>query len=354
MRGNSDPTGGLLVGMGAGVILFYKGFRRFREYKIVADTPRIPIRSMPMGLVHIRGRAMGDQLVPSPLTRTPCCFYKVVVERWKTEDRSGHWEQHFVDRDGIKFFLQDETGQVLIDSYSAEYDLPASAERVVGGSHLSAGAAVSAAPALTTAGPASDIELLQYIERAGGRHYLQSAEHWMEKKGPLQDSGKEQIRQHVMQLMQAGLAFQQGGKLPVDLIRKMIESRGPLPDPEHEAGRQALLEYIRQTKSLPGNLGDLPSGHSIAEGRYRLHEYLILPGQEYFVTGTCVENPESHDASDRNLIEQGGNEKTFLVSARPEQVAEKDIRNTSFKMILGGAGLTLVCLAGLLAHFHMF
>jgi hypothetical protein len=345
--GNSDPTGSLLLGMGAGVFLFYKGFKRFREYKVVADTPRIPIRSMPMGLVHVRGKARGDQLVRSPLTGTPCCFYKVVVERWKTEDQSGHWEQHFTDRDGIKFYLQDETGQVLIDSYSAEYDLPETAVRTVDGSHVGVTQALAQ-------GGASDAELLQYVNKAGGRHLFQWAEHKLEHKGTLGDPSKEQARQHLLEMVQAGLNFQRDGKLPVDLIQRMVESRGPLADPQKELARQAFLAHLRETGTLPGEMKLPDANSSPASGRYRLHEYVIVPGNDYFVTGTCVENPAPKDAHDRNLIEQGRNETTFVVSSRPDEVAQKDMRGGAFKMILGGAALALACLAGLLLRFKMF
>jgi len=349
--GNSDPTGSLLLGMGAGLFLFYKGFKRFREYKIIADTPRISIRSMPMGLVHIRGKAQGEQLVQSPLTRTPCCFFKVEVERWKTDEHSGRWEHHFTDRDGIKFQLQDDTGRVLIDSYSAEYDLPESAVRVVDGSQSSG---TAPATVVGSAAAASDLEILQYVERAGGRHYIQKAEHWLNSRGPLQDPTKEQARTHIMDLLPAGLAMQQGGKPPVEAIRKIIEGRGPLPDPQKEMARQTLLSHLRETGTLPIELNAMGANANAAQGRYRLHEYLILPGQEYFVTGTCIENPESHDAGDRNLIQQGRNEKTFLVSARQEEVAQKDMRGSAVKMVLGGAALALACLAGLLMRFKMF
>src|SRR6202022_1420990 len=56
----SDPTGGLLLGTGAGFWLFFKGFRVFREFKIVADTPRMPIRSLAMGPVQVRGTGDGS------------------------------------------------------------------------------------------------------------------------------------------------------------------------------------------------------------------------------------------------------------------------------------------------------
>jgi hypothetical protein len=89
MSNRSDPTGALLLGIGAGLLVFYRGFRQFREYKLVSDTPRINIRSVPMGFVQVRGQAEPAKLLTSPVSKTPCCFYRVEIEHWKEEDRGG-------------------------------------------------------------------------------------------------------------------------------------------------------------------------------------------------------------------------------------------------------------------------
>ena len=34
-----------------GALMFFLGFRSFRQYRLLADTPVIPVRSAPMGLV---------------------------------------------------------------------------------------------------------------------------------------------------------------------------------------------------------------------------------------------------------------------------------------------------------------
>ena len=70
------------MGFGAGLYYFYKGFRTFREYRVLMDTPEIPIRSVAMGLVEIHGKATGIPPIPSPVTQTPCFFYKVDIEHW--------------------------------------------------------------------------------------------------------------------------------------------------------------------------------------------------------------------------------------------------------------------------------
>ena len=91
MRGHSDPSGDSLLVSVMGLWSFFKGFRVMREYKVLEDTPRIPIRSVPMGFVHIRGKAESGEVLASPVSHTPCCFYKVEIDEWKSEGRSKTW-----------------------------------------------------------------------------------------------------------------------------------------------------------------------------------------------------------------------------------------------------------------------
>jgi hypothetical protein len=335
----SDPTGALLLGTGAGVWMFFKGFRVFREYKMVADTPCMPIRSIPMGLVQIRGQALADQVIPSPVTHTPCCFYQVKIERYESGEHGG-WKHYRTDMDGAKFYLQDQTGKVLVDSYSAEYDLLESPPRVVDGGHITTFIGTGA----------SDQELLQYVEKAGANQLAAKMEHWLEHQGPLDDPRREQGRQTLLEMVRLmPQATRGGGRIPPELIEKIAASH-PLDDPEKEQKRQMFLQHIRDTGGLP-----VPqSSATTASGRYRLRESLILPGQEYHVTGTCVENPQARNAHDRNMIVLGQNEKTFLISWKPEQEVQQGLRKRALGMVFGGAALSLFCLALLLGHSHLY
>jgi hypothetical protein len=67
-----------------------------------------------------------------------------------------------------------------------------------------------------------------------------------------------------------------------------------------------------------------------------------------------VENPAASDAHDRNMIVQGKNEKTFLISWKPEQELQKGLRKRAMGMVFGGAALALFCLALLMAHLGMY
>ena len=166
-----------ILGFGGGIYTFAKGFREFRKYRLVADTPETPIRSVPMGLVHIQGRARGEATLLSPITRTPCYVFKVDVEEWHSgSEGGGEWKHLATDIQSVKFDLEDASGKVLVDANHAELDLPSSPIRKVR-SHASNVTSGSSAEVHGTAAasgtPATDTELLQYVEQARLRHFTQ-------------------------------------------------------------------------------------------------------------------------------------------------------------------------------------
>jgi hypothetical protein len=159
------------IGFGGGIYTFFKGFREYRKYRVVADTPTIHIRSVPMGLVQIRGEACAEQTLVSPVTRTPCYLFKVDVEQWHSDsNRGGEWKHVATDLQSVKFDLQDQSGNIMVDAANAELDLPASPVREV----RSFGSTTSGAQKQMAGAPASasamDADLLQYIEQARMRN----------------------------------------------------------------------------------------------------------------------------------------------------------------------------------------
>src|SRR5574340_1214370 len=118
---DSDFDFAVVVGFGAGLFWFFKGFRVYRQYRVLADTPEMPIRSIPMGLVEVHGKATpaADNLVSGPVSGTPCLFYKVDIERWVRDKNRGHWAHYRTDVDGLPFYLDDGTGKVLVLAHGA-------------------------------------------------------------------------------------------------------------------------------------------------------------------------------------------------------------------------------------------
>lgn len=114
----------------AGAALYFWGFLTFRKYRVLADTPELPIGSVSMGLVEIHGKASGENLITSPVTRVPCHFYKARIDSYSgpknPPDVNGmsDWKPVFTDMQGESFYLQDETGKIKVFPRMAELEVP--------------------------------------------------------------------------------------------------------------------------------------------------------------------------------------------------------------------------------------
>jgi len=118
--------------------------------------------------------------VNSPVTQTPCHFYKVDIERFQRDSRGGgSWRHYKTDAGGVPFYLADATGKVLVNAHGAEYDLMQTCKRETGslrggfrlfgsakdsalpagGSWVDDGALVSYAESLATGSGASPLGL---------------------------------------------------------------------------------------------------------------------------------------------------------------------------------------------------
>ncbi len=171
-----DPLGYVILGFFGGLYYFFKGFRTFRKYRVVEDTPETRIRSIPMGLVDIQGQARGEETLLSPITHTPCFLYQVNIEEWHSDSKGGgSWKHYATDIQNVKFYLEDASGKVVIDPTAAELDLPEGMKREVRSGLLrnSSNAANPSGPAVGVG--ATDTELLQYVSEAKMRHFGQMA-----------------------------------------------------------------------------------------------------------------------------------------------------------------------------------
>src|SRR5271169_1737362 len=168
MSNDSDIGIWAAVGFGFGLFSFFKGFRIYREYRVLTDTPEIPIRSVAMGLVHIHGKAQGVQQVTSPVTQTPCYFYQVEIEKYHRDSKGNvSWRHYKTHADGVRFYLEDATGKVLVDAHKAEYDLLQTCKRETGsgfGRGLKSLFGGGNDPTLTTGSLVDDATLISYVE----------------------------------------------------------------------------------------------------------------------------------------------------------------------------------------------
>ncbi|HEV2493152.1 MAG TPA: hypothetical protein VG204_08795 [Terriglobia bacterium] len=116
---------------GLGAYLFAKGFRVYWKFRVIENLPLSPLRAVAMGLVRVRGRAAGDEVLTSPVTQQPCYYYKLMIDKWETDARNrSYWMLYRRDSDAVQFYLEDETGRATVYPRGAELDLMRTAQTI--------------------------------------------------------------------------------------------------------------------------------------------------------------------------------------------------------------------------------
>jgi len=94
------------------ILLLWFGFYFIRLKRQVENTPTSKVRSIAMGMVEVKGRALRQYALISPMSHIPCVFYRLtkyrrVNNQWQVSSTSSSAS--------VPFFLEDDTGRVAVD-----------------------------------------------------------------------------------------------------------------------------------------------------------------------------------------------------------------------------------------------
>jgi hypothetical protein len=117
------PIAWCVIGFCVGIYLFVRGFRLLQRRHLILNTPVSKIRSASMGMVELSGLAVGPFTMVAPITARPCYFHRTIVWEWKREGRSSKWVKVAAECKHVPFFLDDNTGKVMVDPRGADLDL---------------------------------------------------------------------------------------------------------------------------------------------------------------------------------------------------------------------------------------
>jgi len=112
-----------VIGVFAGLYLFYRGFRLLQRKRLILNTPASKIRSASMGLVEINGLAVGPYTMIAPVTGVACYYFHTTAWQWQQRGKNSQWVRVADESLHVPFFLDDNTGRVLVDPQGAEMDL---------------------------------------------------------------------------------------------------------------------------------------------------------------------------------------------------------------------------------------
>lgn len=76
-----------------------------------------------MGMVEISGLAVGPYTMIAPITGRPCYYYRTVAWEWKQNGKNKNWVKVAAECMHVPFFVDDNTGRVLVDPRGADLDL---------------------------------------------------------------------------------------------------------------------------------------------------------------------------------------------------------------------------------------
>jgi hypothetical protein len=74
-------------------------------------------------MVELNGLAVGPYTVVAPITARSCYYYRTVAWEWKRSGRSSAWVKVAAECLHVPFFLDDNTGKVLVDPRGADLDI---------------------------------------------------------------------------------------------------------------------------------------------------------------------------------------------------------------------------------------
>jgi E3 Ubiquitin ligase len=116
-----NPVVWSVIGFGAGIYLFFRGFVLLRRKRFIENVPPCTIRGASLGLIEVSGKVDGPYTIIAPLSEEDCFYYQTTA--WTGGDRS--WRKAAEESLSTPFFLDDGTGKLMVDARGAQSELEA-------------------------------------------------------------------------------------------------------------------------------------------------------------------------------------------------------------------------------------
>jgi len=108
-----------------GFLLFSYSLLLLYFRRMVENTPTSRIRSLSMGMVELSGKARRFYDLRASGTKTPCIFFRCRNYRYQQTGDGSTWRMtNSVTSGKVPFYIEDDTGRVLIKPQGALFSLP--------------------------------------------------------------------------------------------------------------------------------------------------------------------------------------------------------------------------------------
>jgi len=335
------------VGVAGGLYLFIRGFRLLARKHRLSNTPASRIRSASMGLVEVSGLATGPYVLHSPIAGVPCFLYRTTAWQKSVEARSKEWKKVAEETLHVPFFLDDGTGQLLIQPQGAELDLHRDLRQDYSDTIFS---------------PHATGEILNFLARHGVRpdDNIRVEECSIRPQSQLfivgtlgENPGVDvkpisRTNETPTSSLQLTIALDRPPAPPPEVIQ--LSEPAP-PAPSGDMTQQSRIAAALTKAGITN-----PAAWEAAGVPYRKVGVAPRVSQISVNGHPQSAQPEEHPAFDLHppvVLMKGKNDPSFLISWHSQQDLVHNLAWKSATMIWGGAGLTLLGLYVVLAQLGL-
>jgi hypothetical protein len=367
------------IGVAGGVYLFVLGFKMLQRKRLILNMPTSRIRSASLGLVEISGLAVGPYTLAAPVTGVPCYFYRTQAWELRKSGKSNEWQQIADESLHVPFYLDDNTGRLLVNPQGAELDI-----------HRDFHAEYNSSVLFENGMPDRVRQFLTRYAVSGDRkvrinEYCIKPKNFLFVLGTLAENpGTEVVPQPVRTVHASVSRFTLNlpggskGKFTIS-VGKTIghEPEAALTDEQQEP---AVVRQSVEVISLSGNRNAATSSEMTQQGK--ITAALMRAGitNPAAWTAAGIENPgaavatfaassvtsavggtaaapgpaQEFDLQPKVVLMRGENNPAFFISWRNERAIAKSLGLKSALCIWGGPALILLSAYVLLAEFAIF
>src|SRR3989475_5153391 len=344
-----------IVGVGAGLYLFYRGFRLLQRKRLILNTPTSKIHSASLGLVEISGLATGPYTMPAPITAIPCYYARTVGWQWKQQGKNRQWVKFADESRHVPFYLDDNTGRMLIDPQGAEMEIHCDFKEEYNGSSLFSTSkdipqTVSGFLARHAITDDRKVKIEEYCIKPKNALFVLGT--LTENPGlrvsaspvPTASHGMHSISFKMQGALSAEAAAAMESALPGIIVARNVTFAG-------FEGAAAPKEIIRLSSETPANSVDMTAQGKIAAAMTKAGinnpDAWKAAGLEYHgdqsAKVSAATSPEEFDLNPKTELMKGAHDPAFFISWHSQKDVVRALAWKSALMIWGGPLLTMVC-----------
>jgi len=359
----NDGVALAFVGVFAGVYLFYRGFRFLQRKRLILNTPASKIRSAAMGLVEINGLAVGPYTMLAPITGVPCYYFHAIAWQWQQEGRNSKWVKVADESLHVPFFLDDNTGRVLVNLQGAEMDIHRDFHDEFGTSLFSSGLEipVNISSFLARHGVSTDkkIKIDEYCIKPKNALFILGT--LAQNPGlsvsaiPVRSLTEENaVSLRIPDI--SGLSPNTDVSIAGKMLFSAFKSEPALPTPIHRMGptsRDQVSDPAEQQK-ITAALVKAGITNPAAWAVAGLTNLAVAAAPTSASTGggaAAATAPEQFDLHPPVVLMKGAHDPAFLISWHSQRDVIRSLSWKSTLMIWGGPTLALLCAYMVAAHF---